>query len=424
MQIGSSQIGIICAIARFSYFVVPVGNVPSTGSALTGSRSPSPAISRAVTSRTKSGAVSGTSDAIGRRRADGPQGDPAQPLDRQVDRGEVALDDGVAALRVGLLHEVLDPRRSPRRPAARPTRWKKQGCMTVLMRLPMPISAATAIASITHRSICFSTSWCWISTGRCSQTSSGPYGRVEQERRAVLGVLEDLDGLQQAELVAGHEVRVVARGTSSGCGSGPKRRCDEVTRAGLLGVVDEVALGEQVRALADDLHRRLVRADGAVRAEAVEQGLDLARRPRVAERRVDREAEVGDVVVDADREVALRLRGEQLVEDRLDHRRRELLGGQAVAAADDARGRRERRVVAVHRLGERRDHRLVQRLADGARLLGPVQDGDRADRLRQRGHDLLAGERLEQADGEHPDLLAGGDHGVHGLLDRARCRNP
>src|SRR6185369_699278 len=35
MQIDESQIGSIWAIARFSYFVVPVGNVPSAGSALT-----------------------------------------------------------------------------------------------------------------------------------------------------------------------------------------------------------------------------------------------------------------------------------------------------------------------------------------------------------------------------------------------------
>ncbi len=61
MQIVSSQTGICWAIARFSYLVVPVGKVPSTGSALTGSRSPSPAMIRAVTCLTKSGALSGTS---------------------------------------------------------------------------------------------------------------------------------------------------------------------------------------------------------------------------------------------------------------------------------------------------------------------------------------------------------------------------
>ncbi len=66
MQIDGSQIGIIWAIARFSYLVVPVGKVPSTGSALTGSWSPSPAIRRAVTRATKSGTPSGSAAVVGR----------------------------------------------------------------------------------------------------------------------------------------------------------------------------------------------------------------------------------------------------------------------------------------------------------------------------------------------------------------------
>ncbi len=41
MQMLGSQIGISCAMARFSQRAVPVGQVPSTGIALTGSRSPS-----------------------------------------------------------------------------------------------------------------------------------------------------------------------------------------------------------------------------------------------------------------------------------------------------------------------------------------------------------------------------------------------
>ena len=45
---------------RFSYWVVAVGQVPSAGTRLTGRLSPLPAIRVAVTLRTKSGAVSGT----------------------------------------------------------------------------------------------------------------------------------------------------------------------------------------------------------------------------------------------------------------------------------------------------------------------------------------------------------------------------
>ncbi len=65
MQIDGSQIGIIWAIARFSYLVVPVGKVPSAGMALTGSMSPSPAISREVTRATKSGTFSGAAGIVG-----------------------------------------------------------------------------------------------------------------------------------------------------------------------------------------------------------------------------------------------------------------------------------------------------------------------------------------------------------------------
>ena len=60
MQISGSQIGISCAIERFSHFAVSVGKVPSTGSAETGRRSPRPASIMAVTRWTKSGASSGT----------------------------------------------------------------------------------------------------------------------------------------------------------------------------------------------------------------------------------------------------------------------------------------------------------------------------------------------------------------------------
>src|ERR1035437_1770094 len=60
MQIDWSQTGMVWAMARFSYLVVPDGNVPSAGNALTGSRSPSPAIRTAVTFLTEAGALSGT----------------------------------------------------------------------------------------------------------------------------------------------------------------------------------------------------------------------------------------------------------------------------------------------------------------------------------------------------------------------------
>ena len=61
MQIFASHTGISSAMLRFSHFAVAIGHVPSTGNALTGSRSPLPASITAVTFWTKSGARSETS---------------------------------------------------------------------------------------------------------------------------------------------------------------------------------------------------------------------------------------------------------------------------------------------------------------------------------------------------------------------------
>ncbi len=64
MQISGSKIGISRAMPRRSYCVVPVGNVPSTGRALTGRRSPASPSIMAVTRFTKSGLSAGTTGRI------------------------------------------------------------------------------------------------------------------------------------------------------------------------------------------------------------------------------------------------------------------------------------------------------------------------------------------------------------------------
>src|SRR3954449_8843076 len=61
IQILASHTGISMPMFRFSHFAVATGHVPSTGKALTGSRSPLPAIITAVTFCTKSGAPGETS---------------------------------------------------------------------------------------------------------------------------------------------------------------------------------------------------------------------------------------------------------------------------------------------------------------------------------------------------------------------------
>ena len=178
--------------------------------------------------------------------------------------------------------------------------------------------------------------------------------------------------------------------------------------AGLLRIVHEVALGEVVGSLADDLDGVLIGAHGAIGAETVEQrahgggifGVELG---------IVVQAGMGDIVLDADGEVVLGRGFLQFVEDALDHGGCEFLGGQAVAAADDLAG-------LVAHFHQRRDHVAVERLADGAGLLGAVQNRERFRGSRQRGMEGFDGERAVQADLEEAYLLAGGVEGVHGFV--------
>ena len=131
---------------------------------------------------------------------------------------------------------------------------------------------------------------------------------------------------------------------------------------------------------------------------------------------------MGDVVVDADGEVVLRRGLRQLVEDARHHRRRELFRRQSVAAADDLGESRHRRLAGGEAFGQRGDHVLVERLADGAGLLGAVEDGDALHRLRAALQEMLERERPHQADFQHADLLALRGEVVDRLVDGFRAR--
>ncbi len=114
-----------------------------------------------------------------------------------------------------------------------PASWKKHGCMTVLMRLPIPASSATAKASIIQKSIALSISKRWTAPGRCSQTSSGPYGELSRNVAPCLAysstlVLASIPNWWQATKSAS-STRYVER-----MASGPKRRCETVIEPDFL----------------------------------------------------------------------------------------------------------------------------------------------------------------------------------------------
>src|SRR6202044_1767303 len=100
-------------------------------------------------------------------------------------------------------------------------------------------------------------------------------GAVEEENCAGLGGSEDVDLLEELELMAGYEVG--ARDEVGGAdGLGPEAEVRGGEGAGLLGVVNEVALGVVGGLGADDLDGVLVGAYRAVRTEAIEEGTDGA----------------------------------------------------------------------------------------------------------------------------------------------------
>ena len=169
--------------------------------------------------------------------------------------------------------------------------------------------------------------------------------------------------------------------------------------AGLLGVVLEVCLYVLVGVVANNLDGVLVRTDGTVAADTPELALDGACRRGVGAVGVFRQGQVGDVVDDADGELALGLVLLQLVEDGKYGSGRGVLGTQTVAAAGDGQ-------AGNAFLGQGAHDVLIQGLAQGAGLLGAVHDGDLLDGLGQGLDELRGNEGTVQADLDQADLFA------------------
>ena len=230
---------------------------------------------------------------------------------------------------------------------------------------------------------------------------------VEQADRARRGLGQHVVALQEHRLVDGDKIgRLDQVGLMDLVGTEAQMRHGAGAR--LLGVVDEVALGEVGSVLADDLDAVLVGADRAVGSQAVEQGAHRAGRLD-GEAGINLQAGEGDVVDDAHGEVVLGRWLGQLVEDRLDHARRQLLAGEAVAAADGLD-------VGLAALHQSDDHVLIERLAGCAWLLGAVQHGQALDSRRQCGDEMLDAPGPRQMHLEDAHFFALADQMVDRLL--------
>ena len=232
---------------------------------------------------------------------------------------------------------------------------------------------------------------------------------VDQERAAGLDILDDVHALGDvAGVVARDEVRLgdIVRRTNRGVAETQVRDRDAT---GLLGIVLEVGLDVLVGVVTDDLDRVLVGADGTVATETPELALDGTGGSGVGVV-LARKGESGDVIDDADRELALGsvlgqlgIHGEGVC-------RRGVLRAKTVTATRDDE-------VGLARLVESGDDVLIERLADGTRLLGAVEDGNLLDGRGKGGHEVLDRPGTIQADLHEADLLAIGVEVVDDLLE-------
>ena len=412
MQRSGSQTATSSEMLRFSYAVVPLGYVPSTGSALTGSSSPRPAIIAAVTVRTNSGAcVRHEGRGVVRGRDAPGQFHLVQALDQRASTAAwLRSTTSRAPAAVGLLDRRLDP--LDRLLGLEHARDREEARLEDRVRAPREAGRAGDPPRVDDVELDPLLEHPLLDLARKRVPDLvRRVAAVEQQRRSRGRPVEHLLARELPELVAADEARArdeVRRPD----GLRSEAQVRDGLRARLLRVVDEVALGVQALLGAEDLDRVLVRADRAVGAEAEEHRSHRVGRLDV-ERVVVREARVGHVVGDADREAPLGSLAGELVEHGGDHPRRELLRRQPVAAADHLR---HQLALAIRvGLAQRREHVEEQRLAERSGLLGPVEHGDAARGGRQGRDQLLRRERAVEPDLCHADALAAGLQVAHRL---------
>ncbi len=111
---------------------------------------------------------------------------------RSIDGREILFHGGGAALAVGVLDRLLD-RGDRLSRGSTPLMAKKQTCMIVLMRRPMPASRATETASMTKTRSLLSIIVCCTCRGRLIPHLIRAIWRVEQNRRAGIGRRQHVD---------------------------------------------------------------------------------------------------------------------------------------------------------------------------------------------------------------------------------------
>ena len=231
---------------------------------------------------------------------------------------------------------------------------------------------------------------------------------VDEEGGAGGGVLQEVEGVEQAGLVQGDEVRA-----GDEVGAVNRRGAEAQVRyrggTGLLGVVHEVALHVEVGVLADNLDGVLVGTHGTVGTQTIEHaaghGVGFG-----GEAGVIGDGETGHVVLDTHGKAGHGSILLQFIEYALHHGGGEFLGTQTIATThDNGHGKGQ---GALHGgVGKGLHHILQQGFAQAAGFLGAVEHSNLLHGLGQGGNHVLCRERTVQTHLEHADVFAECLHG-------------
>ena len=205
MHSSESQAATISEMLRFSYCVVPLGYVPSTGSALTGSSIAAAGHHRGGHGPHELRCVRGNHRrrlALGRHLLG--QLDAVEVLQRAVDRRLVALDDVGAALAVGLGDRRLDP--LDRLLALEHARDREEACLKHRVGPPGEARIACDLRRVDHVELDLLGEDLLLNRAR-ERVPDAVRGMsaVEQERRSRCRPIEHLGALEQPEVVAADE---------------------------------------------------------------------------------------------------------------------------------------------------------------------------------------------------------------------------
>ncbi len=240
---------------------------------------------------------------------------------------------------------------------------------------------------------------------------------VEQEDTARLDVMHHIVFAEVGGIVARHKIRL---GDKVG---GFDRLLAEAQvadgqAAALFGIIGEVALCVKIGVVTDDLDGIFVGADSAVGAETPELAADGRLRRGVGSFGLQ-QRKIGNIIGDADGKAGLFTGFSVAVH------RKDLAGGNVFTAQTVASGINGGMLEPA--AAQRRHHIKVQRLTDGAGLLGAIQHGDGFDGIGQGTQQMLAGEGTVQAHLDKTRLFAAGTLIINdlldGLADRAHCHN-